>query len=87
MKAHDMILRYQEAPDFKTLEKLAQELVIESRTMMHKRRAKSNTACAAILRELDDKWRAFASKCPEVNPEGFRIYVHHIAPTSKHLLP
>jgi len=48
---------------------------------------RSNHAMAAVIREMDDKWRAFARLCPSVAPDGFRTAIHRLVPVSKEVFP
>jgi hypothetical protein len=87
MKAADMAARYKAEPTTQTLGTLAEEAVMATKTMAEQRKISTDSALASILREQDEKWRAFARRCPDVNPEGFKIILHKLIPTSKHLLP
>jgi hypothetical protein len=86
MKAAEMAAAYKANPTTKTIADLATEAVMATKTMAEARRIASDSALIAILKEQDDKWRAFARKCPDVNPNGFKIILHQLIPTSKHLL-
>ena len=91
MKAKEMAAAYNAAPT--EVEKLAvlQDLVFNeikgTEKLAKARGAKTNSALAAILREADDRWRAFARLCDGVKPDGFKDCLHAAVPQSKLLLP
>lgn len=81
MKAKDLALQYKSGE--KTVTEIFQMLVKETRELAHK----SDSALAAILRETEDKWKAFTRLCPDVDPNGFKRVLHTVIPSSKELLP
>jgi hypothetical protein len=87
MKAKDMAARYNAAPTIDTLLSIIHDCIKETKTIADARRVKSNSGMAAVLREVDDKYRAFARQCSDVNPDGFKLSVHKVSPASKLLLP
>jgi UPF0288 family protein (methanogenesis marker protein 3) len=87
MKAKEMAEIYKKKPTVDTLARLAHDMVMESKTIAEQRHIKSDSALNSILRELDDKWRAFTKLCPEVNPNGFKIALHVLVPLAKEIFP
>ena len=86
MKAKEMAATFKADPTAKTASDLVYKVIIETKHLAEKRRISSDSALAAILKEADDKWRAFARQCPEINPDGFKMAIHQAVPTSKALL-
>lgn len=82
-----MVARYQASPSADTLVRIVSDLVQETQTLIEQRQAKSNLALLAIFRELDDKYKAFARKCPDVNPNGFKIGLQAVIPLVKEIWP
>jgi hypothetical protein len=60
---------------------------METRTKAMARRVTNDASMRAIIREIDDKWRAFVRMCPQVNPDGVKLAVHRLIPESKFLFP
>jgi hypothetical protein len=88
MKAKEMSARYIASEDkISTIVDLASACVMEVKTLSATRHANSPESLKAILREIDDKWRAFARLCPDVLPDAFKIAMHTIVPDSKLFLP
>jgi hypothetical protein len=87
MKAKEMEARFKANPVAQTCAGMCFEMIMETKALALKRGIQSNSALAAILREADDKWRAFARRCPEVNPGGFKAAVHKLLPSAVTLLP
>jgi len=86
MKAKEMAKRFQESPTEDTLKRLLHDCIMESKDFISRRNVQADDALAGILRELDDKWRAFARLCPQVNPDGFKVGISKVAPVSKEML-
>lgn len=90
MKAKDMVARYcatPEAEKLDTLISIIHDCIKETKTIADARGVKSNSGLTAVLREIDDKYRAFARQCDGVNPDGFKISLHKVIPLSSVLLP
>lgn len=87
MKAKEMAERYQAEPTVKTLTSLAGECIKEVKTMAEARGVRDDNPMRQVIREVDDKWRAFARLCPDVAPGGFKAALHAIVPISKELFP
>jgi hypothetical protein len=80
MKAKDLAARFKASPTNETLVTLALEVHKEAGVLFKLRKTESNDAYLAVIREQDDKWRAFSRLCPAVNPDGFRLTLHKLAP-------
>jgi len=87
MKAKEMAERFNASPTDDTLIKIAVDCVKETKVIAEARGVRSNHAMAAVIREMDDKWRAFARLCPSVAPDGFRTAIHRLVPVSKEVFP
>jgi hypothetical protein len=86
MKAKEMADRYRAAPTTSTIKMLFHECVKEITTKSKARGAKSDSAVAAVVKEQDDKWKAFSRLCPEVNPGGFRRMLAILLPDTAKLM-
>jgi hypothetical protein len=87
MKAKDMAATFQANPDIETARKLIAACILETKTLAEARKIRSDSALRAIIQEVDDKWRAFARLCPEIQPDGFKKALHLNIPTSKEIFP
>jgi len=56
------------------------DMIKEFETIANVRHASSNEAGVAIMREIEQKWKAFARIIGEINPDGFRDMLKHISP-------
>lgn len=80
MKAKDYAKKYNDNPTNETLVEVANLFVKEIGELIESRHAKSNSACIAILKELDQKWVAFSNLSPGISRNGFRILVQEFFP-------
>ena len=83
MKAKEYAERYKTCQDHnKELGKIAFEFLMETKTLMEQRHARSNAAMFAILSEIDAKWRAFTrlAEDPDIRADGFRLLVQRRFP-------
>ena len=89
MKAKDMAARYSVAGcSIECQIQLVKECVLECKALAEIRRVSTGPALAAVFKEVDQKWRAFAQQFPEtVAPTGFKLGLHIIVPESKFMLP
>lgn len=90
MKAKDLAAKFNAAPEDKreeVIEDIIFNAIQETRELALKRGVKTDAAMAAIIRECDDKWRAFARLCPAVSPDGFKVVLHKLIPASVSLFP
>ena len=86
MKAKEMAATFKADPTAKTASGLVYKVIMETKELAEKRKISSDSALAVILKEADDKWRAFARLCPEIHPDGFKLAIHKSVPASKVLL-
>ena len=80
MKAKDYAKRYAEQGE--TNEALIQvcfDMIKEFETIATARHAKSDQAALSIIRELEQRWKAF-SRLTNTNPGGFRYMVKKLMP-------
>jgi hypothetical protein len=87
MKAKEMAAEYKANPTMETAKKLVTECILETKTIAEARKIRSDSALRAIIQEVDDKWRAFARLCPEIQPSAFKTALHLSVPTSKDIFP
>lgn len=87
MTAKEMAVRFNAAPELNTVADLLFEELNGTRTLALQRKISTDSGMASILRETDDRWRAFAKLCPQINPDGFKLVLHRELPSSKILLP
>lgn len=87
MKAADLAEIYTKNRTGETLARLAFNEVKGTAELAKKRKISTNEALIAIIRETDERWRAFSKLCPDVSPEGFKIMLHTMTPVSKELYP
>lgn len=86
MNSKEMAQRFAAASDKgKEAKELVCELVIETGEIAKLRHAKSNPAMLSILREQDQKWKAFARKAStpeqEIIQDGFRKAICQFMPS------
>jgi hypothetical protein len=87
MKAEELAARYVCSPNIDTVINLATEVVLETKAIASKRNVQTDAAMTAILREQEDKWKAFARRCPSVRPGAFKLVLHTLVPVAEKLLP
>jgi len=81
MKAKDYAASFNGNPTDKNLVDIAVEFDQETAALLKKRGVENNDGFLAVLREMDDKWQAFARRCGgNVNPEGYRIVMRQLHP-------
>jgi len=74
MKAKEYAERYLSAEDKRTeLVKIAREFILEIRTIAEQRKAKKDMALVAIVKEQEQKWKAFCKRVndPAIYEDGF----------------
>lgn len=80
MKAKDYAKKYNESPTDETLAEIANSFMHEIGELIESRHARSNSACIAILKELDQKWvsnNEFGGRCAQHNQgakDGNKLY-------------
>ena len=81
MKAKEYADRYNSGPTDKTLVEIACEFDQETASLLKKRGIERNDGFLSVLREMDDKWKAFARRCGgNVNEDGYRIVMRQLHP-------
>lgn len=85
MKAKELADQYKRGR--MTLQEVCHNMIVETKTLAENRGVKTDAGLAAIIREMDDKWRAFARKVDGTNPDGFKLALHAVVPVSKELFP
>jgi len=80
VKAKEYAKKYNDSPTNETLVEIANSFVKEIGELIESRHAKSNSACMAILKELDQKWVAFSNLSPGISRSGFRVLVQEFFP-------
>lgn len=60
--------------------KVFELLLGEFKTITEQRRAHSDGACLAIVRELDQKWRALCRLVPDFKPDGYASFIREHMP-------
>lgn len=77
MKARDyadllntLVIHDRKTPEQAIIEILS-GFIGEAEELLETRHASTDSACAAVYREMSEKWRAFARLAPGVRPEGF----------------
>lgn len=82
LRAKDMAEAFKKSPDAETAAKLASRMVIETSELAKRRKVSTNAGLISIWKELDERWRAFARRCPEIKADGFRIALKAAVPDS-----
>ena len=73
MKAKYYSDRFNDEPTDKNLVAIGVEFDQETAVMIKQRGIKSNDSFLSLLREMDDKWQAFARRTNgKVNPLGYK---------------
>jgi hypothetical protein len=88
-KAKTLASIYREYPVVDTLKLLALNLVTETGELLRQRGAKSDSALIAVLRQQEDKWKAFCRRAADIEPEpspgAFRKVLLLLIPLAKGL--
>jgi hypothetical protein len=81
MKAKDYADKFNDEPSSEKLAAIAVEFDQETAALMKQRSVKSNDSFLSILREMDDKWQAFARRTNDVvKPNGYRLMMRKLHP-------
>jgi hypothetical protein len=80
VRAKDYAKQFNRHPVPDTIMEIANCFLRECRELIEVRRAKTDSAAIAILREQDLKWQAFARLSPGVRPDGFSQLIKHEMP-------
>jgi len=77
MKASEYAAQYKSDPTPEKLGRVCIDMFLETKTLIEKRKAKTNAAAFATLNEAEQKWRAFVSLVGEedIRPDGFIRFV------------
>lgn len=78
-KAKEQAQQYIDNPTLETMQKIAQEYIRDTGELIKARSCTSNAASRAVIRELDQKWKAFA-RLANVNPDGYKIALRQVLP-------
>jgi hypothetical protein len=81
MKAKEYAAKYLASPTRETMTDIACAFDADTVSLVKARNVKSDQAFKSILREMDDKWRAFA-RIAGCNPDGYRIIMRKLHPTT-----
>ena len=83
MKAEDYAKIWIESgKSTETLMSITILLIKETSTIARERGVGSDEAMASVIKEIDDKWRAFANLFPgEFSPEAFRTSIFRLVST------
>lgn len=87
MKAKEYHARYQANKTDDELIDIATAMVMETKALAEARHIKEDRAMTAIIREQDEKWKAFVRLNPGINPGFFKLALHKLVPVSAHLYP
>lgn len=88
MKAKELAARFREDHTEECIRKIVYDLIIETKELARQRGVKTDSAMKSVIREIDDKWKSFASMFPgELQPGGFKAVLHQVIPSSKELYP
>ena len=87
MKAKEYHARYKANPTEDELINIAADMITETKQLAEQRRIKEDRALVAIIREQEDKWKAFVRLNPGINPGFFKLALHRLIPTAKMLYP
>ena len=88
MKAADMAKRFNEATDKdKVVRDILFDEIKSTNTVALTRGVKTNAGLLAVLKETDERWKAFCRLCPVVKPTAFKVGLHIAVPSSKELWP
>lgn len=78
MKAKEYAQQYNaaqtEEQKKEAIRKIITSFVNEVKELAKVRKAVSNAAIASIVKEQDDKWRAFARQVEGIDPDGFKNF-------------
>jgi hypothetical protein len=81
MKARYYSSRFNDDPTSETLAAIAVEFDQETAALIKQRGVKSNDSFLSLLREMDDKWQAFARRTNGVvKLDGYRIMMRKLHP-------
>lgn len=69
-------------PTPETLVKIACAMDAETSEILKSRGIQKDASFLSLLKEQDNKWQAFARRCPDVNPMAFRLVMQKLHPTT-----
>lgn len=91
MKAKEYVAQFKAAGSTtRAAYDVAVAMIIECKTIMETRKARSNSALIAILREVNQKWESFTRQCGPltgggtVDPAGFKKVMEREMPDVYH---
>ena len=82
LRAKDMAAFFDADPTPETLVKIACAMDAETSEILKERGIKNDASFLSLLKEQDNKWKAFARRCPDVNPLAFRLVIKKLHPTT-----
>lgn len=82
MKAKEYAKLFNGNPCSETLVKIGIDFDIETSNLVRSRKVKTDKAFLSVLKEMDLKWRSFARLTEGVKPEGYRIIMKSLHPTT-----
>ena len=83
MKAKEYAQHFNASPTAETLIEIGVAFDKETAALVKARGVKTNDAFLSVLREMDDKWQAFAKRTDgAVKPMGYRIIMQKLHPTT-----
>jgi hypothetical protein len=90
MRAKEMAAKFKAEPTVDTLKNLIEVMVFEAKTMIDSRGVKTDSGLLAILKEQNQKYRAFINRvgpphAATINPDGFKLSMHALIPITKQL--
>lgn len=80
MKAKDYAKQFNDNPTEETLKKIADTFILECAEIIKSRRANSDSAALAVLKEQDRKWIAFSNMVTGIRRDGFREITKEVFP-------
>ena len=81
MKAKQCAERYVNDPTSETLASIAEDFVLETKRLVEQRKIQGDAGFLSLLREMDDKWSAFARRTSgAVKLNGYRILMLSLYP-------
>lgn len=82
LRAKDMAAFFDADPTPEALVKIACAMDVETSEILKARGIQKDASFLALLKEQDNKWQAFARRCPDVNPLAFRLVMQKLHPTT-----
>ena len=82
MKAKEYYERYKKNPTKEEVESILIDMLIEIKEIAEKRRVQRKSALFAVVKEIEDKWKAFVrlTKDNRIRTDGFRNVLKKLMP-------